>query len=210
MRNSSRHESRVSNWVRGDQAVVSASCIASPPCARAAATHRLGRVDVVDEDAAVCAAVEGDAERLESLLTSRVPKLRVKASGQRGQSNCSSAMALAAYTHLHRHESVIDDDFTSEEVCANGSLVGGREALVDVCKGLKRWAQCQRGIHPLRDVEDAHWFMSDVLPTLWAGREGRVQRLLEQYRCIMLTPSHQGSESSDSEGREALADVVRR
>ncbi len=34
-----------------------------------------GRGNVVDEDAAVCAAVEGDAQGLETLLAGRVPDL---------------------------------------------------------------------------------------------------------------------------------------
>jgi hypothetical protein len=38
--------------------------------------ERLGAVDVVDEHAAVRATVESDAERLETLLTRRVPKLK--------------------------------------------------------------------------------------------------------------------------------------
>ena len=37
--------------------------------------ERLGAVDVVNEDAAVCATVEGDTERLESLLSSSIPQL---------------------------------------------------------------------------------------------------------------------------------------
>jgi hypothetical protein len=36
----------------------------------------LGRVDVVNEHAAVGPAVKGDAERLEALLAGRVPELR--------------------------------------------------------------------------------------------------------------------------------------
>ena len=39
--------------------------------------ERLGAVDVVDEDAAVCAAVECDTERLESLLASSIPQLSI-------------------------------------------------------------------------------------------------------------------------------------
>lgn len=36
----------------------------------------LGRVDVVNEDAAVSAAVECDAERLEALLAGGIPQLK--------------------------------------------------------------------------------------------------------------------------------------
>lgn len=36
----------------------------------------LGRVDVVDEDAAVGAAIECDAERLEALLAGSIPQLQ--------------------------------------------------------------------------------------------------------------------------------------
>ena len=38
---------------------------------------RLGAVDVVNEDTAVCAAVERDTEGLESLLTSSIPQLSI-------------------------------------------------------------------------------------------------------------------------------------
>jgi len=39
--------------------------------------ERFGAVDVVNEDAAVCAAVKRDAERLESLLSSSIPQLSI-------------------------------------------------------------------------------------------------------------------------------------
>ena len=38
----------------------------------------LGAVHVVDEHTAVCATVEGDTERLEALLTGRVPQLKAR------------------------------------------------------------------------------------------------------------------------------------
>ena len=39
--------------------------------------ERLGAVDVVNEDAAVCAAVECDTERLESFLAGGIPQLSI-------------------------------------------------------------------------------------------------------------------------------------
>lgn len=68
---------------------------------------RLGRVDVVHQHTAVSSTIEGYTERLESLLTGRVPK-------------------------LHRHQSIVHYDFSSEEVGTDCSLVGRGESLVDI------------------------------------------------------------------------------
>ena len=54
--------------------------------ARVEVLERLGDVDVEDEDAAVGAAVEGDAQALEALLTRRVPDLRRGRDRGRGSS----------------------------------------------------------------------------------------------------------------------------
>lgn len=51
----------------------------------------LARVDIVNKHTAVGTTVEGDAERLETLLTSRVPQ-------------------------LHGNDTVVDDELASEEV----------------------------------------------------------------------------------------------
>lgn len=72
----------------------------------------LGRVDVVDEDAAVGAAVEGDAEGLEAFLTGGVPELK-------------------------GDDAVVNGYFFGEEVGAYGCFVGGGEFLVDLEGGLK-------------------------------------------------------------------------
>ena len=65
----------------------------------------LGAVDVVDQHAAVGAAVEGDAERLEAFLARGVPE-------------------------LEGHDAVVDRDFFGQEVRADGGFVGGGEFLV--------------------------------------------------------------------------------
>jgi len=69
--------------------------------------ERLGAVDVVNEDAAVCAAVERDTEGLESLLTSSIPQ-------------------------LHRNQPVVDHDFFCQEVGSDSRLVLVAEPLVYV------------------------------------------------------------------------------
>ena len=71
----------------------------------------LGAVDVVDENAAVGASVEGDAERLESFLARSVPE-------------------------LEGDDAVVDGDFFGEEIGADGGFVGGGEFLVDLEKVL--------------------------------------------------------------------------
>jgi hypothetical protein len=67
---------------------------------------RARRVDVVDEHTAVCAAVEGDAERLEALLAGGVPELCAGSSGAETQEAQSS--------YLHGHETVVDHDLLSQ------------------------------------------------------------------------------------------------
>lgn len=67
----------------------------------------LGVVDIIDEDAAICASVERDAEGLETFLAGRVPQ-------------------------LHGHEAIVDEDFFGEEVGADGGFVGLGELLVDL------------------------------------------------------------------------------
>lgn len=67
----------------------------------------LGVVDIIDEDAAICASVERDAEGLETFLAGRVPQ-------------------------LHSHEAIVDEDFFGEKVGADGGFVGLGELLVDL------------------------------------------------------------------------------
>jgi hypothetical protein len=74
----------------------------------------LGRVDVVDEDAAVCAAVEGDAEGLEALLAGRVPE-------------------------LHRDEPIVDHDLLGQAGGVRSKVRGG---LSDGLTSLLLWWPC--------------------------------------------------------------------
>lgn len=66
-----------------------------------------GAVDVVDEDAAVGAPVEGYAEGLKAFLSCGVPE-------------------------LERDDAVVDGHFFRQEVGADGGFVGGGELLVDL------------------------------------------------------------------------------
>lgn len=74
---------------------------------------------IEDQDTAVCASVERHAERLEPFLTSGVP-------------------------NLHGYDSVIDDHFFSEEICAYCRLVLVAELLVDVLVHKRRFAHTAR------------------------------------------------------------------
>lgn len=67
----------------------------------------LGAVDIVHEDAAVCAAVEGHAERLEALLAGGIPE-------------------------LEGDDAIVDGYFFGEEVGAYRCFVRGAEFLVDL------------------------------------------------------------------------------
>ena len=73
----------------------------------------LGIVDIVHQHAAVRAAVERHAERLESLLTGRVPQ-------------------------LHRDQAAIDHDLARQKVRADRRLVGGRKALIHIWRSARR------------------------------------------------------------------------
>ena len=64
-------------------------------------------IHIIDEDAAVGAAVEGDPEGLEAFLACGVPE-------------------------LEGDDAVVDSDFFGEEVGADGGFVGGGEFLVDL------------------------------------------------------------------------------
>jgi hypothetical protein len=67
-----------------------------PPAVQCVEALRI--VDIVDEHAAVSTAVEGDAERLETLLAGRVPELRISA---------ASLLPVVSTTYLHRHQPVV-------------------------------------------------------------------------------------------------------
>ncbi len=69
--------------------------------------ERVRRGDVVDEDAAIGAPVEGDAERLETLLAGRVP-------------------------NLHRDQTIVDQNLLGEEIRADRRLVLIRKLPVHV------------------------------------------------------------------------------
>jgi hypothetical protein len=89
IRNSSRHESSLCGRLRIRQ---------GRPDWKHTRLKALARVDVVDEDAAVGTAVEGDAKGLEALLSCRVPE-------------------------LHRDEPVVNHDLLGQEVGANRRCV---------------------------------------------------------------------------------------
>ena len=72
--------------------------------------ERFRAVDVVDEDAAVGAPVEGDAEGLEAFLARGVPELKC-------------------------YDAVVDGYFFGEEIGADGRFVGGGELFVDLNGG---------------------------------------------------------------------------
>lgn len=63
-------------------------------------------VDVVYEYAAIRASVVGHAERLEALLSSRIPELSA--------SIRENGTARTIKTHLHRHQTIVHHDFLGE------------------------------------------------------------------------------------------------
>lgn len=88
----------------------------------------LGVVDVVDEDAAVGAAVKGNAQRLEAFLAGRIPQL----SQVRLFSSHCRPRARLLLPHLHGDLSIVYQDLLCRKVGANGGLVAGAKFLVDL------------------------------------------------------------------------------
>ena len=69
--------------------------------------ERLGAVHVVYEYTAVCTTVEGDTERLETLLTRSIPQLALFVSGGR---------RATKHAYLHRHKTVIDHNLLRKAI----------------------------------------------------------------------------------------------
>lgn len=94
----------------------------------------LGVVDIKHQHAAVGTSVECNAQRLEALLTSRVPKLgpsqHVCRAGR-------SALYMVAY--LHRHLSVVNQDLSRQEIGTDRGFVAGAELLVDLYRSFHQY-----------------------------------------------------------------------
>jgi hypothetical protein len=73
--------------------------------------ERLGAVDVINEDAAVCATVERNTEGLESLLTGSIPQLRIAGNTLDQYMVGRSRSRRRQDPHLHRNQPVINHDF---------------------------------------------------------------------------------------------------
>ncbi len=88
----------------------------------------LGVVDVVDEDAAVGAAVKGNAQRLEAFLAGRIPQLSQVSPPL---SHCKPRTRLLL-PYLHGDLSIVYQNLLCRKVGADGGLVAGAEFLVDL------------------------------------------------------------------------------
>lgn len=85
----------------------------------------LGVVNVINKDAAVCTTIEGNPQRLKTLLASGVPQLIFVSI------NCITQSGLIL-SYLHRHQTIIDKNLLGQEVRTDRRLVTGAEFLVDL------------------------------------------------------------------------------
>lgn len=73
------------------------------------------------------------------------------------------------YAHLHSDQSVVDQDFFCQKVCANGGLVAGAELLVDLhiarLSALLFLALAPAAWVLQPDRYRTYWFIKLVLPT---------------------------------------------
>lgn len=89
----------------------------------------LGVVDVEDQNTAVGTSVECHAQRLEALLTGRVPQLRSVSSWH---GLLVRGCGRVGRHYLHGDLPVVDQDLTGQEVGADGGLVARAELLIDL------------------------------------------------------------------------------
>jgi len=160
------------------------------------ALEALGGVDVVDQHAAVRAAVERDAEGLEALLARRIPDLgggRVGGVwGVSGSAGVSCTVMPFWWSTLKPHHCNTCAQQHSRHRRGAGSRTPPRmqqhpanqraptcnvTSLSSSCSSLVRKSAPMVALYSFENFFCTYWFMSDVLPTLWrccvgCGRRG--------------------------------------